>query len=64
MSKGVVYIRAEYPLAIKRLQKAIHDARDLGLLGEDILGSGFSFDIDLAYGAGAFVCGEASFYRS
>lgn len=59
-SKGVVYIRAEYPLAIKRLQKAIHDARDLGLLGEDILGSGFSFDIDLAYGAGAFVCGEAT----
>ncbi len=59
-SKGVVYIRAEYPLAIKRLQKAIEDARDLGLLGEDILGSGFDFDIDLAYGAGAFVCGEAT----
>lgn len=55
---GKVYIRAEYPLAIKRLEKAIQDAREYGLLGEDILGSGFNFDIELTYGAGAFVCGE------
>ncbi len=57
-SNGRVYIRAEYPLAIKRLQKAIDDAREYGLLGNDILGSGFNFDIKLTYGAGAFVCGE------
>ena len=57
-SKGMVYIRAEYPLAVERLQKAIQDARDIGLLGQDILGTGFNFDIDLRYGAGAFVCGE------
>ncbi|WP_434510655.1 NADH-ubiquinone oxidoreductase-F iron-sulfur binding region domain-containing protein [Desulfitobacterium sp. AusDCA] len=57
-SKGYVYIRAEYPLAIKRLQIAIGQARECGLLGENILGSGFSFDIELKYGAGAFVCGE------
>ncbi|WP_026368966.1 NADH-quinone oxidoreductase subunit NuoF [Aminiphilus circumscriptus] len=56
--KGMVYIRAEYPLAVKRLRKAIDDARATGLLGEDILGTGFSFDIELRYGAGAFVCGE------
>jgi NADH:ubiquinone oxidoreductase subunit F (NADH-binding)/(2Fe-2S) ferredoxin len=57
-TKGKVYIRAEYPLAIKRLQKAIEDAREYGLLGTDILGTGFEFDIDLTFGAGAFVCGE------
>ena len=57
-TKGLVYIRAEYPLAIKRLQIALEQAREYGLLGEDILGSGFSFDIELRYGAGAFVCGE------
>jgi len=57
-TRGVVYIRAEYPLAIKRLKKAIEDAREFGLLGENILGSSFEFDIDLKYGAGAFVCGE------
>ena len=57
-SKGFIYIRAEYPLAIHRLQVAIEQAHDLGLLGEDILGSGFSFDIELRFGAGAFVCGE------
>ncbi|NDP20681.1 MAG: NADH-quinone oxidoreductase subunit NuoF [Paludibacter sp.] len=57
-SKGLVYIRAEYPLAITRLKMAINQARELGLLGEDILGTGFSFDIELRYGAGAFVCGE------
>ena len=57
-TKGLVYIRAEYPLAIKRLQIAIDQAREYGLLGKDILGTGFEFDIELRYGAGAFVCGE------
>ncbi|MDD4058231.1 MAG: NADH-quinone oxidoreductase subunit NuoF [Bacteroidales bacterium] len=57
-SKGIVYIRAEYPLAIKRLKVAARQAREYGLLGEQILGSDFSFDIELRYGAGAFVCGE------
>jgi NADH-quinone oxidoreductase subunit F/NADP-reducing hydrogenase subunit HndC len=57
-SKGLVYIRAEYPLAIERLKTAINQARDYGLLGENILGADFCFDIELRYGAGAFVCGE------
>ncbi len=57
-SKGIVYIRAEYPLAIKRITKAIEAARTHGLLGENILGSNFSFDIEIRLGAGAFVCGE------
>jgi len=57
-SKGLVYIRAEYPLAIERLKTAINQAREYGLLGENIFGTGFSFDITLRYGAGAFVCGE------
>ena len=57
-SKGLVYIRAEYPLAIERLKIAINQAREYGLLGENILGSDFNFDIELRYGAGAFVCGE------
>lgn len=57
-SKGLVYIRAEYPLAISRLKKAIEQARAYGLLGEHILGTHFSFDIEIRYGAGAFVCGE------
>ena len=57
-SRGLVYIRAEYPLAVKRLQIAMKQARDYGLLGDDILGSGFNFDIEIRYGAGAFVCGE------
>jgi len=57
-SKGVIYIRAEYPLAIERLKIAINQAQEFGLLGENILGSGFAFDIELRYGAGAFVCGE------
>ena len=57
-SKGRVYIRAEYPLAIKRLQNAIEDAREYGMLGNDIMGTGFDFDIELTFGAGAFVCGE------
>jgi len=55
---GLIYIRAEYPLAVHRLQVAIAQAREYGLLGENILGSGFSFDIEIRYGAGAFVCGE------
>ncbi len=57
-SKGLVYIRAEYPLAIQRLKIAIEQAEQYGLLGKDILGSGFDFDIEIRYGAGAFVCGE------
>lgn len=57
-SKGLIYIRAEYPLAIQRLKIAIGQAREYGLLGKDILGSGFDFDLELRYGAGAFVCGE------
>jgi NADP-reducing hydrogenase subunit HndC len=56
--KGFIYIRAEYPLAIQRLKVALSQAREYGLLGSDILGSGFNFDIGLKYGAGAFVCGE------
>ncbi|MEA4811923.1 MAG: NADH-quinone oxidoreductase subunit NuoF [Anaerolineaceae bacterium] len=57
-NKGYVYIRAEYPLAVKRLQIAINEAREYGLLGKDILGTGFNFDVDIRLGAGAFVCGE------
>jgi NADH:ubiquinone oxidoreductase subunit F (NADH-binding)/(2Fe-2S) ferredoxin len=57
-TKGLIYIRAEYPLAIKRLQIAIAQAREYGLLGKGILESKFDFDIELRYGAGAFVCGE------
>ncbi len=57
-SKGIVYIRAEYPLAIQRLKVAARQCRAYGLLGNDILGTGFNFDIELRYGAGAFVCGE------
>ena len=57
-SMGYIYIRAEYPLAIQRLETAIAQAREYGLLGKDILGSGFSFDIEMRFGAGAFVCGE------
>lgn len=56
--EGVIYIRAEYPLAIERLHIAIKQAREYGLLGKNILGTGFDFDITLRYGAGAFVCGE------
>lgn len=60
VSEGLIYIRAEYPLAIRRLRLAIDQAREYGLLGTDILGTGFSFDIQLATGAGAFVCGEST----
>ena len=58
--QGLVYIRAEYPLAIQRLKTAIAQAREYGLLGERILGTDFCFDIEIRYGAGAFVCGEGS----
>ncbi|WP_407536167.1 NADH-ubiquinone oxidoreductase-F iron-sulfur binding region domain-containing protein [Cetobacterium somerae] len=57
-TKGLVYIRAEYPLAIERLRKAIETARKNGILGEEIFGTDFQFDIEIKYGAGAFVCGE------
>ncbi|MDX9694911.1 MAG: NADH-quinone oxidoreductase subunit NuoF [Bacteroidales bacterium] len=57
-TKGLIYIRAEYPLAIKRLKIAIDQAREYGLLGKNIFGSSFDFDLELRYGAGAFVCGE------
>ena len=57
-NKGYIYIRAEYPLAIQRLEVAIRQAREYGLLGDNILESGFSFDIEIRLGAGAFVCGE------
>ena len=57
-SQGYIYIRAEYPIAVKRLQLAISQARSYGLLGKKILGSDFSFDLELRLGAGAFVCGE------
>jgi NADH-quinone oxidoreductase subunit F len=57
-SEGIVYIRAEYPLAVHRLNRAIEQAREYGLLGENILGRGFRFDIEVVEGAGAFVCGE------
>ena len=56
--KGYIYIRAEYPIAIDKLKKAMADASEYGLLGEDILGSGFDFDVEIRLGAGAFVCGE------
>lgn len=55
---GLIYIRAEYPLAVHRIQVAIEQAREYGFLGKDILGTGFDFDIEIRYGAGAFVCGE------
>ena len=59
-AEGLIYIRAEYPLAIKRLKLAIGQAREYGLLGNNIFGTGFSFDIGIATGAGAFVCGEST----
>ena len=57
-SQGYIYVRAEYPIAVKRLEIAINQAREYGLLGENIFDSGFDFDIELRLGAGAFVCGE------
>lgn len=59
-SEGFIYVRMEYPLAVHRLQKAISDAKEYGLLGDDILGSGHSFDIRINRGGGAFICGESS----
>ncbi|MBQ2390443.1 MAG: NADH-quinone oxidoreductase subunit NuoF [Clostridia bacterium] len=57
-TQGYIYVRAEYPIAVQRLEIAIKQAREYGLLGKDIFGTGFNFDIDLRLGAGAFVCGE------
>ncbi len=57
-TQGIVYVRAEYPLAVHRLTRAIEQAREYGMLGENILGRGFNFDIEVVEGAGAFVCGE------
>jgi NADH-quinone oxidoreductase subunit F len=57
-TEGIVYVRAEYPLAVRRLSRAIEQAREYGLLGKNILDRGFNFDIELVQGAGAFVCGE------
>ena len=57
-TKGYVYVRAEYPIAVKRLQRAIDQAKEYGLLGKNIFGSGFDFDLEVKLGAGAFVCGE------
>ncbi|KPL15888.1 NADH dehydrogenase [candidate division WOR_3 bacterium SM1_77] len=59
-SSGYVYLRIEYPLAVKRMQLALEKAREYGLLGKDILGSGFDFDLQIFRGAGAFVCGETT----
>ena len=56
--KGYIYVRAEYPIAVKRLKVAISQARDYGILGKNIFGTGFNFDIEIRLGAGAFVCGE------
>ncbi len=56
--QGYVYVRAEYPLAVERLQNALNQARELGLLGKNIMGSNFSFDLEIRMGSGAFVCGE------
>ncbi len=57
-TQGYVYVRAEYPIAVHRLQVAIDQAREYGLLGKNIMGTGFNFDLDIRLGAGAFVCGE------
>jgi NADH-quinone oxidoreductase subunit F len=59
-SQGYIYVRNEYPLAVEHLKEAIGQARELGFLGEDILGSGFSFDVSINRGGGAFVCGEST----
>jgi NADH:ubiquinone oxidoreductase subunit F (NADH-binding)/(2Fe-2S) ferredoxin/NAD-dependent dihydropyrimidine dehydrogenase PreA subunit len=57
-NQGFIYVRAEYPIAVKRLQVAIRQSKEYGLLGDDILGTGFKFNIEIRLGAGAFVCGE------
>lgn len=58
--EGYIYVRAEYPLAVSRLRIAIRQAEELGILGDNILGTGFSFHLHINRGAGAFVCGEGS----
>ena len=58
--EGYIYVRNEYPLAVRRLEIAIEKARECGLLGKNILGSSFDFDIEICKGGGAFVCGESS----
>jgi NADH-quinone oxidoreductase subunit F len=57
-SRGFIYVRAEYPLAVRRIRRAIKDAREAGLLGSSVFGTGFEFDVEVREGAGAFVCGE------
>lgn len=57
-NKGYIYVRAEYPIAVKRLKIAIEQAKDYGILGKNIFDTGFNFDIEIRLGAGAFVCGE------
>ena len=57
-NQGYIYVRAEYPIAVDRFRVAIKQARDYGLLGKNIFGTDFSFDVDIRLGAGAFVCGE------
>ena len=57
-NKGFIYVRAEYPIAVQRLKIAIKQAKDYGILGKNIFGTDFSFDIEIRLGAGAFVCGE------
>jgi NADH-quinone oxidoreductase subunit F len=57
-SRGIIYVRAEYPIAVMRLERSIAQAREYGLLGQDVMGRGFDFDLDVVEGAGAFVCGE------
>ena len=59
-TEGYIYVRAEYPLAVERLKTAIAQAKEIGLLGKNILGSGFDFELHINRGAGAFVCGEGS----
>ena len=56
--QGYIYVRAEYPIAVNRLEIALKQTREYGLIGKDIFGTGFNFDIDLRLGAGAFVCSE------
>lgn len=59
-NQGYIYVRAEYPVAVQRLAIAIRQAKEYGLLGKNILGKGFDFDLEVRLGAGAFVCGEGS----
>lgn len=57
-NKGYIYVRAEYPIAVGRFQKAIDQAKEYGILGKNIFGTDFEFDVEIRLGAGAFVCGE------